>query len=180
VRVRGRHLVAAAAALLVVPATAAAHVTIAPPFVRDGVRSTIAFEMPNERPPHATIGLVVTAPPGITVDGAKAPPGWRVAVSGGTVTWTGGRIGGQRTVAFPVEVTARLRAGTYQFVSRQSYDDGRHIGWKVDLSVLPASGAQAPKQHPWGAVAAAVAGLVVVVVSVLGLRRLRRDPLQER
>ena len=62
------------------PAVAAAHVTIAPPFVQDGLASTIVFETPNERPPHATTALSVTAPPGIAVDGADAPAGWHARV----------------------------------------------------------------------------------------------------
>jgi uncharacterized protein YcnI len=172
-----RFLAAVAAAALALPAAAVAHVTIAPPFVDDGVPTRIAFQLPNERPPHATIGLTVTAPPGIALGVATAPPGWRAAVDGSQVTWTGGRITGRRTVDFPVRVTARVRAGTVAFLATQRYDDDRTVKWKVALTVLPATGAAAPKQHPWGAVAAGVIGLVVVVLSVVGLRCLRRRPV---
>ncbi len=167
-------------ASLALPATAAAHVTIAPPFVDAGVRTTVRFQMPNERPPHATVALTVTAPPGVSVDGAEAPPGWKVTTSGSTATWQGGRITGRRIVGFPLEVTARVRAGSYAFDARQRYDDGAKVDWKVALSVLPATGAQAPRQHLWGGLAAAGVGLLVVVASILGLRRLRRTTLQER
>ena len=44
---------------LIVPAAAYAHVTIAPPFVEDGVETEITFETPNERPPNETISLSV-------------------------------------------------------------------------------------------------------------------------
>ena len=50
-----RRALAVAAIALVLPAAARAHVTIAPPFVEDGVETEITFETPNERPPHATI-----------------------------------------------------------------------------------------------------------------------------
>ena len=50
-------------AALVLPACALAHVTIAPPFVNDGIASKISFEAPNERAPHATIELRTSAPP---------------------------------------------------------------------------------------------------------------------
>jgi uncharacterized protein YcnI len=171
---------AATALLLALPLTAAAHVTIAPPFVQDGVPTTIAFQTPNERAPHVTTMLTVTAPPGITIEDATAPDGWKASVAGSTVTWTGGRLAGRTTLDFPIRVTTRVRAGNHAFAATQAYDDGGKVKWNVDLSVLPATGAAAPKQHPWGAVVAAVAGVLVVVLSVLGLRRLRKPPLQER
>jgi uncharacterized protein YcnI len=170
----------AAALILTLPGTAGAHVTIAPPFVEDGVPTTIAFQTPNERAPHAMTALSVTAPPGITIEDATAPSGWRAAVAGSTVTWTGGRLTGTAELDFPIRVNTRVRAGSHSFVATQTYDDGGTVKWKVDLNVLPATGAAAPRQHPWSAVAAAVAGLLVVVLSVLGLRRLRRSPLQEK
>ena len=52
-----------------------------------------------------------------------------------------------------------MRAGTHSFAATQTYDDGATVKWNAGLSVLPATGAAAPKQHPWGAVAAAVAGV---------------------
>jgi uncharacterized protein YcnI len=171
---------AAATLILAFPAAASAHVTLAPPFVEDGVPTTIAFRTPNERAPHAMTTLSVTAPPGITIESATAPAGWIATVSGPTVTWTGGRLTGTAELDFPIRVSSRVRAGTHSFAATQAYDDGGRVRWKVDLSVLPATGAAAPKQHPWGAVIAAVVGVVVVVLSVLGLRRFRKPPLQEQ
>ena len=53
-----------------------AHVTIAPPFVQDGIESTIAFQTPNERPPHATVRpLGDSSARGRGRLGAKAPAG---------------------------------------------------------------------------------------------------------
>jgi uncharacterized protein YcnI len=173
-------LVVASAVALLLAAVAGAHVTIAPPFVQDGVVTTIAFQLPNERPPHATTRLTVTAPPGVEIRSARAPAGWQATAQGGTATWTGGRVEGRRTVDFPITVYARVRAGTYGFLAAQRYDDGATVKWKPELSVLPASGSAAPKQHPWGAIAAAVVGVVVILGSVVGLRYLRRSPLQER
>ena len=65
------------------------------------------------------------------------------------MTWTGGRLEGRTTTSFPLRITARVRAGTYGFAAAQAYDDNATVRWKADLSVLPASGAAAPKQHPW-------------------------------
>lgn len=164
---------------LCLPAAASAHVTIAPPFVQDGVPTTIAFQTPNERAPHVTTTLVITAPPGITIENATAPAGWKASVAGSTVTWTGGRLAGRAVLDFPIRITTRVRAGNHAFAATQTYDDGGKVKWNVDLSVLPATGAAAPKQHPWGAVVAAIAGVLVIALSVLGLRRFRRSSLQE-
>jgi uncharacterized protein YcnI len=178
-RVAARAL-AAALTVLAVPGEASGHVTIAPPYVEDGVPATIAFQTPNERAPHATTMLSVTTPPGIAVESATAPAGWKATVAGSTVTWTGGRLEGATVLDFPIRITPRVRAGNHAFAAKQTYDDGGVVRWNVDLSVLPATGAAAPKQHPWGAIVAGVAGLIVIALSVLGLRRLRRPPLQER
>jgi hypothetical protein len=83
-------------------------------------------------------------------------------------------------VAFPIRVLARTRAGNQTFRAVQSYDDGQDVRWPAALSVLPAEGNEAPSQHLGRALAAAAAGLVVLVGSFLLLRLLRRRPLQEK
>ncbi len=165
---------------LLLPVVAHAHVTIAPPFVEDGATTEIVFETPNERPPHATTTLSVTAPDGIAVVSATAPAGWLAAVDGSTVTWSGGRIEELAAVKFPMRVVAHVRAGTYRFGAVQTYDDGATVDWKADLAVLPATGSAAPKQRPWAAVAAALVGIVVIAASLVGVRVLRRRSLQDR
>ena len=171
-------LVAAFLALLL-PAAAVAHVTIAPPFVEVGLDTEITFETPNERAPHATTTLAITAPAGITVVSATAPTGWLATVSGSTVTWSGGRIEGRAAVAFPMRIVAHVRAGTYSFAAVQRYDDGATVNWKADLSVLPAAGAATPNQHPWGAISASIAGVVVIAASLTGVHFLRRRSTRE-
>ena len=171
---------AVAAVALVIPVAATAHVTVSPPFVEAGVESEIAFATPNERPPHATIEVRATAPPGVSVVSASAPAGWRATVDGSTVTWSGGRLEDRTTASFPVRILARVRAGTHSFTSIQTYDDGATVRWKADFSVLPAAGAAAPKQHLWGAIGAALVGIAVIAGSLIGLRFLRRRSLQEQ
>ena len=175
-----RWILTAVVVALVIPAAARGHVTIAPPFVEEGVESTISFETPNERPPHATVTVSVTAPPGIAVVSATAPAGWQALVKDSTVTWSGGRLEGQTAVSLPMRVRARVRAGTYAFTAVQTYDDNATVKWNAALSVLPASGSAAPKQHPFGAAAAAVAGVAVILGSLLLVRFLRRRSLQDQ
>jgi uncharacterized protein YcnI len=169
-----KRAVAIFALALIAPGLAAAHVIVSPPFVNDGVETKIAFMTPNERPPHATVLLRATAPPGVEIVSATAPAGWRSSVAGSTVTWSGGRLTGRTTTAFPLRVLARVRAGTYAFKAAQTYDDGATVRWNVDLSVLPASGSAAPSQDPWGAVTAAFVGVVVIAGTLIGVRLLRR------
>lgn len=151
-----------------------------PPFVDAGATTTIAFDTPNERPPHATVALAVTAPPGIELERATPPAGWRLELTHGTARWTGGRIEGARTVSFRLAVTARTRAGTEIFRAVQRYDDGESVRWDAGLTVLPAAGKESPSQHLDRALAAGAVGLVVIALSFLALRLLRRGPLQER
>ncbi len=172
-----RRLLLATAVALIVPAAAYAHVTIQPSFVEDGVETEISFETPNERPPNETISLSVTAPPGVSINSASSPPGWTANVRGASVMWTGGRLVGSTTTAFPVHITARVRAGTYSFAATQAYSDNRKVEWNADLIVLPASGVAAPKEHPWAAIAAAV---IVVLTTLVGLFLFRRRSVQKQ
>jgi len=169
-----KRALAVALIALILPAATAAHVVISPPFVTDGVQTDVAFTTPNERPPNATVSLRVTAPPGVEIVSASAPAGWSASGAGSAATWSGGRLTGRSRASFPLSVIARARAGTYAFTATQGYDDGAAVHWQVDLIVLPASGAAAPKQHPWGAIVAAVAGVVVIGGSLFGMRFLRR------
>lgn len=175
-----RAFAAAASAALVLVSGAAGHVTITPPFVDADAPTRISFEMPNERRGRVTMTLDVDAPPGIELAAAPAPPGWRLDVSGGHARWTGGRIEGERTVAFPLEVTARRRAGTATFRATQGYDDGEVVRWDAALSILPATSAESPPEHFRRALTAGAVGLVVIAASFVLLRVLRRRPLQER
>jgi hypothetical protein len=171
--------VAAVWVLLLAPA-AWAHVTMTPPFVDADAKTTVSFETPNERPPHATISLQVKAPPGVELAAATPPAGWKLELTGGTARWTGGRIAGERTVSFPLAVTARTRAGTALFKATQGYDDGESVQWDAGLTVLPPAGNEAPSQHLDRALAAGAVGLAVIAASFLALRLLRRRPLQGR
>jgi hypothetical protein len=159
---------------------AEAHVTLEPSFVEADARTTIAFQTPNERAPHATTSLVIEAPDGVELSAGDAPGGWRLELAGGRARWTGGRIEGTRVVAFPLSVMARTRAGNVTFRAIQGYDDGESVLWDANLTVLPASGSEAPSQRFDRALAAGAVGLVVIVASFLVLRLTRRRPLQDR
>ena len=169
-------------AVLVTASTASAHVTVAPPYLDADRQTRVEFQTPNERPPHATVSLVIDAPPGFVFAAADPPKGWQLQLeqSDTRARWTGGKITGKKVVAFPVLVTAGSRAGLASFRAEQLYDDVETVQWKAEVTVLPATGAEAPSQHLDRALAAGAVGLVVIAASFLALRLVRRRPLQER
>ena len=98
-------------------------------------------------------------------------------MNGSTVTWTGGRLVKRTTTAFPVRITAKRSRRHVQLRGHAGLRDNRKVKWNADLIVLPASGAAAPKEHPWAAIVVVV---VVVLSTVVGLYFFRRRSLQER
>lgn len=175
-----RRVALAALALLALPSAASAHVSFSPPFVSAGVDTRLEVSVPNERPGHAAVAVTMTAPAGFEVTGSTAPPGWTATVDGKRVTWKGRALASGAVLRLGVGVIARVRAGAVPVSFDQRYDDGEVVRWTTSLSVLPAAGANAPAEHPWAAAAAGAVGLVVIVATLVGLRRLRRRSLQER
>ena len=125
-----------------------------------------------------SIGL--EAPPGVELRAVAAPSGWELAVDDGVATWAGGRIEGTDVVSFPLEVIARTEPGNETFRAVQRYDDGESVHWEASLTVVPATGDDAPQQQLGRAVAAGSVGLAVIGISLVLVWRLRRRSLQER
>jgi hypothetical protein len=174
--------IGALVAAFVTASTASAHVTVAPPYLDADGQTRVEFQTPNERPPHATVSLVIDAPRGFVFAAADPPKGWQLQLeqSNTRARWTGGRITGQKIVAFPILVTAGTRAGLASFRAQQLYDDVETVRWNAEVTVLPATGSEAPSQHLDRAIAAGAVGLVVIAASFFALRLVRRRPLQER
>ena len=120
-----------------------------------------------------TTSLELVAPPSVELAAAPAPQGWSLSLDGTTARWSGGTIAADDVVAFPLLVTARDEAGTEVFRARQRYDDGAVVRWTARLTVLPAS-AEEPEQQLGRAFVAGAVGLVVLVGSLVVVRRLRR------
>jgi hypothetical protein len=167
-------------AALAAASAAAAHVTVSPAAVTEGVTSRVTLLTPNERPRHATTSLAVELPVEVAIVSADAPPGWRVSHTSRTVTWTGGAIRGEASASFPLTLRGIGPAGAVTLDADQGYEDGATVPWKASLTVLPASGADAPREHPGRALLAAVVGVAVVAVSLVVVHRLRRRPDRDR
>jgi uncharacterized protein YcnI len=173
-----RLLVAAAALALALPAAALAHVTVLPPYLEDGRRTTLVFSAPNERPPHSVVGLIVTVPARIELSAAAAPAGWTLADSGRRARWSGGRTPPRTVGTFRVAAVTSIQPGAVSILAVQRYSDGATVRWDIPLTVLPAP--RSPKQHLWPALLAGLVGLAAIGGGLAWLETRRRSrPLQD-
>ena len=167
----------AAVGLLLLAPSAAAHVTVDPAALEQGATVVVALGTPNEREGHTTVALTVDLPPQVEIASAVAPDGWVVEHTERTVTWSGGAIGGEDAVEFPLELRGIGPVGVVELEARQRYEDGVETTWQPELTLTSAMGDTAPPSHLGRAAVAAVTGLVVVTGSLLLVHRLRRRPV---
>jgi uncharacterized protein YcnI len=171
---------ATAAALVLLPGTAAADVTVAASRAEPDARNvTITFRVTNADPAVPTTGLQVFLPTARPLLGVRpaAPTGWRARVDTAVptaapttdgdptpeiataVTWAGGTLTGTGYAVFPVDVD-RLPggAGPLRFRVVQTFADGATEEW----SDLVPYGAPPPAHPalvvPYGTVTALPAG----------------------
>ncbi len=142
----------AAALALVLPASAAAHVTLQPDAAPAGDYVVFDVRVPNERDGAATTKVDVRFPPGFAFASYQPVPGWSVKVEMeklaepltshgeqvsegvGRVTWTADsdRDGIQpgQFEDFPISVQVPGEAGdTLTFKSLQTYENGEVVRW---------------------------------------------------
>jgi len=157
-------LAAGAATVVILPATAHAHVTIAPTTAAPGGYAREAFRVPNERDDAATVKLEVIFPAEHPLASVSVLPvaGWNVDVhkdklatpakaehgeiteAVSSITWSGGSIGPGQFQEFPISL-GPLPQGTTQLIFKalQTYSDGRVVRWIE----VPLDGAPKP-EHP--------------------------------
>jgi periplasmic copper chaperone A len=142
-------VIGAGAAMVAVPALAAAHVSMQPAeapakgFVVEDVR------VPNEEDNASTTRVAVQFPDGFAEVSFQPVPGWNVKVKKtklatpittdegdklteqvSQVTWSGGKIAPGEFQDFPVSVQMPDKAGTtLTFKAIQTYDDGKVVRW---------------------------------------------------
>jgi uncharacterized protein len=143
---------AAAALVLLVPATARAHVSLHPNEVPVGSFATLDIRVPNEMEKANTVKLAVQVPPGFLDVSTEYMPGWSAEVKtsklakpvqtdDGEVTeqvreivWTGEGKGGLippgQFLNFPISTEIPGRAGEeLTFKVLQYYDNGEVVRW---------------------------------------------------
>lgn len=147
-RILGAALVAGA--LLVVPATAGAHVTVHPNEVPAGGFTVLNVNVPNETDDTAVTKVELQLPPGFAFLSTAAIPGWtakttssklatpiktddgEISTQVDTVTWTadGKGIAPGTFGQFPISVRIPDQAGKpLTFKALQTYSDGKVARW---------------------------------------------------
>jgi uncharacterized protein YcnI len=129
----------AAAALLLAPAAAQAHVTLQPDSAPAGGYTRLDVRVPNERDDAGTTKVDVQLPPGFTAASYEPVPGWKVKVTRSTqvsrITWTGD---GKQGIVEPGEfqdfgLSLKMPEGQagdkLTFKALQTYDDGQVVRW---------------------------------------------------
>ena len=147
-----RSLLLAAAALLLVPAAAQAHVLVVPDTAPQGAEMRLDIRVPNERDDAATTKVDVELPPGFAEASVQPVAGWSVKITRvklnppvqtddgpitegvGRITWTaksqadGIPVGGFQD--FGLEVLVPGKAGsTLTFKTLQTYSNGTIVRW---------------------------------------------------
>jgi periplasmic copper chaperone A len=150
IRTGPRVAAALAAAALVLPAAASAHVTLQPSTAPADGFTRLDVRVPNERDDAATVKVDVQLPPSFAFVSYEPRPGWKVTVKRvklddpieveggfevdegiGQITWSGGRIGPGEFVDFGLSLRMpKGEAGDkLTFKALQTYDDGQVVRW---------------------------------------------------
>jgi len=139
-----------AGAALTLVGTAQAHVTVHPNALPSGTFTVINVNVPNEEANASTVRVDVRFPNGVYTASLPAMSGWRgriitkkldkpVEIEKGftvntrvdRVVFSGGRIGPDRFLAFPISIlTPKAKAGTVvTFKAVQTYSNGKIVRW---------------------------------------------------
>lgn len=167
----------AAGAALAYAASASAHAVVSPPVVLAQHGQVFTLAVPTEKEGATTTTIVLTPPPGLSIDSFVPAAGWRRTVeqtgSGGQavvtkVTWTGGAVRTGEDAAFSF-VASPSRSGSYAFAVRQTYSDGTVVDWSgSESSDTPAPVVKAVSSLGGAATSTlTIAALAVAVVSLL-------------
>jgi uncharacterized protein YcnI len=147
-------LALATAALSLLPAVAAAHVTVQPASAPAGGFARLDVRVPNERADAGTVKVDVQLPPGIIAASHEPVPGWTVRLARerldtpvqtedgfevdeqiARITWTGrgpdGVIppGAFRDFGLSLRMPAGQPGDVLAFKALQTYDDGEVVRW---------------------------------------------------
>ena len=142
------------AVVLIVPAAAAAHVSLHPNVIPAGAFATVAVRVPGEQPGAYAYKVSMQMPPGFTDADVENIPGWTAHETITTlraplqtaegpvdqvvseITWTGdrsalGRIENGYFVLFPLDMTmpSNLAGHSLRFPTVEFYSNGRNAYW---------------------------------------------------
>ncbi|HZO96480.1 MAG TPA: DUF1775 domain-containing protein [Gaiellaceae bacterium] len=168
-------LLAAPAALAAAPA-ASAHAHVSPPVALARAGQLFTLDVPTEKEGLTTTKVVLTVPPGFSIDSFVPAAGWRREVQKAgsgedaavqRVTWTGGSVPAEEVAHFAF-LGRPGSSRTYAFSVEQTYSDGSVVDWSGPES----SDAPAPTIEAKGSLGGgggSTLGLVGIVVGGVGV-----------
>jgi uncharacterized protein YcnI len=148
-----------AAAALVLPSAASAHLSIDPAKVVRGQLVDLVFSIPNQDDPHPVDHVTLGIPGDFVLDDAEAKPGWTQNRTGQAITWSGGQIPKGQYATFAIRGTAPNKVETVLFNVLVGDHTGKSITYRLGLDVT----AHGP--HDNGARTLGRAALVVAIIA---------------
>jgi periplasmic copper chaperone A len=176
---RARTLLVALAALLVLPASAQAHVQLTPDAVAPGSDALFTIRSPNESQQPLT-GLRLTIPASLVVEGAAATPGFTSQVvrdqAGRAVTlsWQGGDIPAGGLALFQFSATVPQSSGQIRLTATQTFADGSTKLWHSAVIDVTAPGSGDDGTARLLAALALAMGVAALGVALVSTRRRQR------
>jgi uncharacterized protein YcnI len=167
---------AVVAAALAAAGSAFAHAHISPLVAVANEGQLFSLDVPTEKEGATTTKIVLTCPPGFSIDSFVAAPGWKreVQKSGSgeeavvqSVTWTGGKVPTDEISHFEF-IGEPQSSKTYTFSVEQSYSDGSVVDWSgPESSDTPAPAIEA--KGSLGGGGGSTLGIVALVVGAVGI-----------
>jgi uncharacterized protein YcnI len=171
-----RALALAAAALLVFPAAAAAHVEMSPDRVDPGSFTLYTVLSPDESEQPLT-GLRLTVPDGMEVDAAAATPGFTAELVRDqahrivAISWQGGSVAPDELGLFRFSASVGPDEGTLHLVGVQTFADGTTKIWKTPVVEVAKESASSGSDNGTRGLAAAAVGLAAAALVMAARRR---------
>jgi uncharacterized protein YcnI len=175
-RSRIRVLALAAVAALVAAGVASAHARVSPSVSLANELQLYSLAVPTEKEGLTTTKIVLTLPPGFSIDSFAPSPGWTRQVqqtgSGDSaviqqVTWTGGSTPTGEDSLFQF-LAQPSKTGTYTFDVKQTYSDGSIVDWSgSESSADPAPTIKVSSSLGGGTSTLAIVALVLGAIGVV-------------
>jgi uncharacterized protein YcnI len=163
---------------LVLPSSAAAHLSVEPAFLASGSKQRIALTVHNDRDETMT-GFRLETPGAVRIIGTGGAPGWNELIEGQTASWSGGTVPPNEPVTFEIDLEAISEPGTVDLQGDQLYADGEAVRWPLTLTIVPPGGGPLGVSDGLGGAAVAIlvvlGGLVVALAAVVVWQRRREQ-----
>lgn len=119
--------------VLMIPATAAAHVAVKPAQVSTASYQTFTTSVPNEKD-IAVTSVRLAIPLGLADITPTVKPGWTIDAlknesTTTEITWSGGAIPAGQRDDFTFSAQAPAKPTTLQWKAYQTYEDGTTVAW---------------------------------------------------